>query len=451
MRRLRALPLFLVALIVLGQAAPVLASGAPAADPAHASPAQLGPTVVVVVLDGCPASSLDLLPNEAFLGAARRGCDCGDDRGVGCVGSSCLSAVVQTVFPSSTAAGHAAIFTGSYPEESGVTGKEYLLDDGSPGRFSSPGVLQRPTLFEAAREAGYGTAMMSAKKNVRLMLSGATDVSVGAEEAPDWILSAAGPPPDESGQYADFAGWHVELDLWVLSTVRAYLENNYAPALIGVNLGSPDKCGHRYGPAPAEETAAAIAAMSRGLEALAATLDTTRAGNWCMIVTADHGMTQVDKGITVLDIIDEVAELTGSEITATLDGGVLYVWAEGEAQDELAKALAGTEGVAEVIGPGGPDGAKDQARRAQLHIRHPRTAPLIAVVQPGYMFIESPLFMDYTRGSHGTADLDSDVLVPLIMCGPEARSGKAQQLLSAAHSVTDIYGIAMDLLNSPSN
>ena len=469
MRRLRALPLFLVALIVLGQAAPVLASGAPAADPAHASPAQLGPTVVVVVLDGCPAGSLDFLPDGAFLGAAGRDCDCGDGQGIGCADSSCLSTVVRTVFPSSTAAGHAAVFTGSYPEENGVTGKEYLLDDGSPGRFSSPGVLERPTLFEAARAAGYGTAMMSAKKNVRLMLSGAADVSVGAEEAPDWILSAAGPPPDESEQYADFAGWHVKLDLWVLSTVRAYLESNYAPALIGVNLGSPDKCGHRYGPAPAGETAAAIAAMSEGLEALAATLDTTRAGNWCMIVTADHGMTQVDKGITVLDIIDEVAESTGSEITATLDGGVLYVWAEGEAQDELAKALAGTEGVAEVIGPGGPEGSegadcpdcpdcpdgakdqKDQARRAQLRIRHPRTAPLIAVVQPGYMFIESPLFMDYTRGSHGTADLDSDVLVPLIICGPEARSGKAQQLLSAAHSVTDIYGIAMDLLNSPPN
>jgi len=440
-RRLRALPLFLVALIVLGQAALVLTSSAPAADLAHASPTQLGPTVAVVVLDGCPVGSLDLLPDEAFLGAARRGCDC-------------LSTVVRTVFPSSTAAGHAAIFTGSYPEENGVTGKEYLLADGSPGRFSSPGVLERPTLFEAARAAGYGTAMMSAKKNVRLMLSGAADVSVGADDAPDWILSVAGPPPDESEQYADYAGWHVKLDLWVLSTVRAYLESNYAPALIGVNLGSPDKCGHRYGPAPAEETAAAVVAMSQGLEALAATLDATRAGNWCMIVTADHGMTQVDTGITVLDIIDEVAESTGSEITATLDGGVLCVWAEGKAQDELAKALASTEGVAEVIGSDGPncpEGDRDQARRAELRIRHPRTAPLIAVVQPGYMFIESPLFMDYTHGSHGTADLDSDVLVPLIVYGPRARSGKAQQLLSAAQSVTDIYGIVTNLLNSPSN
>jgi len=445
---------------VLGQAALVLASSAAAAAGALGDSAHSGPTVVVVVLDGCPASSLDLLPDEAFLGAARRGCDCGEGCGTGCADSDCLSTVVRTVFPSSTAAGHAAIFTGSYPEENGVTGKEYLLADGSPGRFSSPGVLERPTLFEAARAAGYGTAMMSAKKNVRLMLSGAADVSAGADDAPDWILSEAGPPPDESEQYADYAGWHVKLDLWVLSTVRAYLESSDDPAVIGVNLGSPDKCGHRYGPAPASETVAAIAAMSEGLEALAATLEATRPGNWCMIVTADHGMTRVDKGITVLDIIDEVAESTGSEITATLDGGVLYAWAEGKAQDELAKTLAGTEGVSEVIGPGGPggsggpdgpDGAKDLARRAQLHTRHPRTAPLIALVQSGHMFIESPLFMDYTRGSHGTADLDSDVLVPLIICGPQARSGKAQQLLSAAQSVTDIYGIVMDLLNSPSN
>ncbi|MBP7892105.1 MAG: alkaline phosphatase family protein [Firmicutes bacterium] len=452
MRRLRALPLFLVALIVLGQAALAPASGAPAADLAHASLTQLGPTVVVVVLDGCPVGSLDLLPDEAFLGAARRGCDCGEGCGTGCADGDCLSTVVRTVFPSSTAAGHAAIFTGSYPEENGVTGKEYLLADGSPGRFSSPGVLERPTLFEVARAAGYGTAMMSAKKNVRLMLSGAADVSVGADDAPDWILSVAGPPPDESEQYADYAGWHVKLDLWVLSTVRAYLESNYAPALIGVNLGSPDKCGHRYGPAPAKETATAVAAMSQGLEALAATLDATRAGNWCMIVTADHGMTQVDKGITVLDIIDEVAESTGSEITATLDGGVLCVWAEGKARDELAKAFASTEGVAEVIGSDGPDcpeGAKDQARRAELRIRHPRTAPLIALVQSGYMFIESPLFMDYTRGSHGTADLDSDVLVPLIVYGPQADHADVDQLVHQAKSVTDICSIVIRLLGRP--
>jgi predicted AlkP superfamily pyrophosphatase or phosphodiesterase len=437
-RRLRALPLFLTALIVLGQAALVLGSSAPAAGPAYAGPTQLGPTVVVVVLDGCPADSLDLLPEDAFLSAARR--ESGD---LGACPHGGMATVVRTVFPSSTAAGHAAIFTGSYPEENGVTGKEYLRTDGSLGRFNSPNLLERPTLFEAARAVGFGTAMMSAKKNVRLMLSGAADVSVGAEEAPDWILDAAGPPPDQSEQYDDYAGWHVKLDLWVLDTVQAYLEKDYAPAVIGVNLGSPDKCGHRYGPAPAEETAAAIAAMSRGLENLAATLEATRSGNWCMIVTADHGMTRVDKGITALDVIAEVAESTGSEIAATLDGGALYAWAEGEAAGELAYALAGTEGVVEVIGRGSPE---DQARRAELRTRHPRTPPLIAVVQTGYMFIESPLFMDYTRGSHGTADLDSDVLVPLIVYGRHADFGDVSRLVDAARSVTDIYGLVMTIL-----
>lgn len=430
MRRLRALPLFLTALIVLGQAAlgPMLRASAAAQE--SASPTQLGPTVVVVVLDGCPAGSLDLLPDEAFLGGGRRA-------------GGCLAKAVRAVFPSSTAAGHAAIFTGRYPEETGVTGKEYLRADGSLGRFSSPDLLERPTFFEAARAAGFGTAMMSAKKNVRLMLSGAADVSVGADEVPDWILDAVGPPPDQSEQYDDYAGWHVKLDLWVLAAVQAYLEKDYSPAVIGINLGSPDKCGHRFGPAPAEETAAAIAAIGRGLEDLAAKLDAARAGNWCMIVTADHGMTQVDKGITALDIIDEVAESTMTEIPATLDGGALFVWAEGEAESELAKALAGTEGVAEVIGQSSP---ADLARRAELRIRHPRTPPLIAVAASGYMFIESPLFMEYTRGSHGTADLDTDLLTPLVVYGPRARDGNAEQLFDAARSLTDIYGLVMTIL-----
>ncbi len=434
---MRALPLFLTALvtalIVLGQAAgaPVLGASVAAPAPGGGGSAQQGPTVVVVVLDGCPAGSLDLLPEEAFLSAARRGG---------------ISTVVRTVFPSSTAAGHAAIFTGAYPEDNGVTGKEYRNADGSLGRFSSPGVLERPTLFEAARAAGYGTAMMSAKKNVRLMLSGAADVSVGTDEAPDWVLDAAGPPPDEAEQYADFAGWHVKLDLWVLQAVRVYLEKNSEPAVIGVNLGSLDKCGHRYGPAPAGETATAIAAVSEGLDRLAAALEATRPGNWCMIITADHGMTRVDKGITAFDLIGEVSEKTGVEIAATLDGGVLYVWAEDEAASELAQALAGAEGVAEVMGPDSLEGLGGQARRAELRTRHPRTPPLIAMVERGYMFIESQLFMDYTKGSHGTADLDSDVLVPLIVYGPQAGRSNAGRHVEAARSVTDIYGLVMAIL-----
>jgi hypothetical protein len=138
-----------------------------------------------------------------------------------------------------------------------------------------------------------------------------------------------------------------------------------------------------------------------------------------------------------------VAESTGTEIPVTLDGGVLYVWAEGEAASELAKALADAEGVAEVIGQDSPEA---QARRAELHTRHPRTPPLIAVTASGYMFIESPLFMDYTRGSHGTADLDTDLLVPLVVYGPRARDGNAEQLFDAARSLTDIYGLVMTIL-----
>ncbi|MFY9135226.1 MAG: alkaline phosphatase family protein [Bacillota bacterium] len=375
-------------------------------------------TVVVCVIDGCPNLSLGCLPETAYLRQL-----CADER--------CQYKSIEAVFPSSTAAGHAAIFTGTYPERNGVTGKEYLDDDGELLRFKDPAVLEEPTLFHVARSAGLGTAMISAKANLCKMLSEATDFAIWPESVPDWVIETVGPPPDESTQYEDFAGWHIQLDRWVLRTVEAYLEQNDMPVFVGINVGSVDKCGHRFGPLPAAETAECLCSISEGLEELAATLEATRPGRWSLIITADHGMTRVDTGIAARDIIDDI---TDEDVPITLDGGVLYVWAE-DNRGKIADALRQTEGVAEVIE------VEDVARRAELHIEHPRTPPLIAVTDRGCMFIEALLFMDYTLGSHGTT-LDTDVDVPLIVVGRNADSVDIENV----SSITDIASIARELL-----
>jgi len=113
-------------------------------------------------------------------------------------------------------------------------------------------------------------------------LSGATDFAVWPGSVPDWVIESVGPPPDESTQYENYAGMVYRAGSVGARTVEAYLKYNNAPALVGINLGSPDTCGHRFGPVPATETVDALCAISEGLEKLVATLEATRPGRWSL-------------------------------------------------------------------------------------------------------------------------------------------------------------------------
>lgn len=413
-----ALALVTALLLLAGQSASAVGAGAAAGLAAQALQA---PTVIVVVMDGCPPSAVRQLPEASFLRAAMKG-------------------EVATVFPSSTAAGHAAIFTGTYPEENGITGKAYLDDYGEVAGFDSPDLFQRPPLFTLAKAEGMATAIVSAKANVLKRMATDVDVLVYSDDYPAAVAEKAGGPPPLSEQYTDYAGWHVRLDMWLLDALCACLESDAQSYMIGVNLGSPDKCGHRFGPAPAPETLMAVESINGGLEKVAQTLEATRPGNWCMIITADHGMTLVDKGITVGDMIDAATASTGGEVAVSLDGGVAYFWSDDATCAALAAELRAHPGVDEVIE------ASDVARRAELHISHPRIPPLLATVKESYMFIESEMFMDYTKGSHGTASLATDIMAPLILSGPSA---PGQAAVAAASSVTDIYGMVEAIITKP--
>ncbi len=388
-----------------------------AAMPAAASP-RVGdrPTVVLAILDGCPAHSLDALPPEAYLReAAAKG----------------RFQRVRTVFPSSTAAGHAAILTGKWPEENGVTGKEFLREDGTLGAFSSPRLLEAPTIIEQAAGAGFRTAVISGKNGVRSLLGEGADLSVSPGLVPSWVLEKVGPPPDESTQYDDFCGWYESLDRWVIDVASAFVRDAGPGALVVLNLAGPDKVGHRFGPVPAPETTHCLVSAGKALEALAAVLEGVAGDDWAVVVTADHGMTPVSRAILPSEILESAG---AGDCARSLDGGVLYVWPSATEQAAAIAALKNTEGVAEVMGP------SDEARM-RIHATHPRSAPVIAVAGEGYMFIESAALMDYTRGSHG-ALLESDVVVPLIAYGPRA---SGVDTTSARYTV-DIAGILAELL-----
>lgn len=388
-----------------------------AATPAAASPRE-GPraTVVLVILDGCSAQSLDALPAEAYLRqAAAKG----------------HYQHVRTVFPSSTAAGHAAILTGKWPDENGVTGKEFMGKDGALSGFSSPQLLEAPTIIQRATRAGLRTALISGKEGVRSLFGEGADLAVSPRSVPSWVLERVGPPPDESKKYDDYCGWYENLDRWVIDVASAFVKEAGPGALIVLNLAGPDKLGHRFGPVPAAETTHCLISAGEALGGLAAVLEEVAGEDWAVVVTADHGMTRVTRAI----VPSEIMESTGvGDCPCSLDGGVLFVWPTPAEVDTVIAALKSAEGVAEVVGPAGEG-------RTRLHATHRRSAPIIAIAREGYMFVESAAFMEYTKGSHGTL-LETDVVVPLIVYGPRA----AKTDIRAARDTVDIAGILAELL-----
>ncbi|MGE5592999.1 MAG: alkaline phosphatase family protein [Betaproteobacteria bacterium] len=398
----------------------LLAAAAPAA--ASGSTREVPHTLVVlVILDGCSAQSLDALPSEAYLRqAAAEG----------------FYQHVRTVFPSSTAAGHAAILTGKWPDENGVTGKQFMGSDGTLNGFSSPQLLEAPTVIERAAKAGLRTAVISGKEGVRALFGEGADLAVSPAAVPSWVLEEVGPPPDESTQYEDYCGWYEKLDRWVIDVAGAFAKEAGPGALIVLNLAGPDKVGHRFGLVPASETTQCLISAGEALSRLTAILEEAAGEDWAVVVTADHGMTNVSKAILPADLLEGIDE---DNCVYSLDGGVLYVWPTATVEDAVVTALKSAEGIAEVIT------LSDEAR-ALLHASHPRSAPVIAIARQGYMFIESAAFMEYTKGSHGTL-LDTDVTVPLIVYGPRA----ARTDIGAIRDTVNIAGILAELLGGLEN
>lgn len=394
-----------------------LAAAVPAA--AGSSPSEgARPTVVLVILDGCAAYSLDSLPSEAYLRqAAAEG----------------FYQHARTVFPSSTAAGHAAILTGKWPDENGVTGKQFMGSDGTLNGFSSPQLLEAPTVIERAAKAGLRTAFISGKEGVRSLFGEDADLAVSPASVPSWVLEEVGPPPDESTQYEDYCGWYEKLDRWVIDVAGAFVKEAGPGAFIVLNLAGPDKVGHRFGPVPAPETTQCLISVGEALRGLTGVLEEVAREDWAVVVTADHGMTSVSKAIVPSELFGGIAD---DGLAYSLDGGVLYAWPTPTTEEAVVSALKGAEGVAEVI-------TTSDERRALLHASHPRSAPIIAIARQGYMFTESSAFMEYTKGSHGTL-LDTDVMVPLMVYGPQAvKTGIG---ISEIGDTVEIAGVLAELL-----
>ncbi len=171
-------------------------------------------------------------------------------------GSYSLSA--QTILPSKTLPSHTSMLTGEPPDRHGVLWNNAVND--------APGTLEIPTIFSEARARGYSTsAFFSKSKFSHLQRPGTLDYS----QAP--------------------GGWFGK---WSASRTVGDVETHLLtakPNLLFVHLPDTDTAGHGSGWMSPEYGRAVLKVDTAVGRLLAAADRAFGAGQYTIIITADHG------------------------------------------------------------------------------------------------------------------------------------------------------------------
>ena len=209
--------------------------------------ARVSEHVVVVSIDGLRADAIQAFRMPTLLRLMREG-------------SFSLSA--QTILPSKTLPSHTSMLTGVDVEGHGI--------DWNTDEVDEHGHVDVPTVFGLAKSAGYTTAAFFSKTKFHHLEAPATL---------DYVKSPHGNAL--TGRYS----WERTVQY-----VEDYLESDAdAPNLMFVHIGEPDYAGHIYGWMSQVYHQAVLQADRAVYEIMDELNDRFGAGNYTLIVTADHG------------------------------------------------------------------------------------------------------------------------------------------------------------------
>jgi arylsulfatase A-like enzyme len=229
-----------------------------------------------------------------------------------------VSVNAQTIFPSKTLPSHTSMLTGVEPAVHGITWNSDQTD--------AHGYVRVPTVFEIAKLNGFTTAGFFAKAKFRhLQKPGSLDYSQ-VPRSDNWLATRT------------------------VADVQHYLK--YArPNLLFVHIAEPDYAGHSigwmsgvYGWAVRRADAAVASILKSADESFGA-------GNYTVIVTADHGGHGRDHGtaderdMTIPWIVwgRGVAEGSSAGTVRTMDTAATVLWLLGARVPESwsGQAVAG--------------------------------------------------------------------------------------------------------------
>ena len=202
--------------------------------------------VVIISVDGLRPDAIDKFGAKTLQRMMREGR---------------YSLAAKTIMPSKTLPSHTSMLTGVDVDQHGI--------DWNSDEVDQHGHVAVPTVFGQAKAAGFHTAAFFSKTKFH---------HLEAPNTMDYVRSPQGGMLNGK--------WSAER---TIGYVEEYLEHGGDPNLLFVHIGEPDYAGHLYGWMSPVYRQAVLQADRAVREVLEEATEKWGAGNFTMIVTADHG------------------------------------------------------------------------------------------------------------------------------------------------------------------
>jgi predicted AlkP superfamily pyrophosphatase or phosphodiesterase len=417
-----------VAAVWLGLACLAGAGNVPAAAPRPAD------HVFVIVIDGCRPDTLRRANAPTLHGLAK-------------AGAAYLRA--QTVYPSQTRVAFVSLPTGAYPESHGLVGGNNVKDadwrtvnmgDDDPVALQS--WIVRPTFFEAATSAGL-TSLYAAMKGYELVGARGATWTINGKKTLDATAYKNRYQPSVQGSADLAAGLKHALSRQLLDQTLALVRER-RPNLVVLNLGSADYAAHSFGPQSPRYIAAIEFIDGLVGELLEALDEMGVRQRTAIVVTADHGFTEVEPGRVVAPAAGGAADRLdilgsrGIEHLVTNTGGASFgVYVRDKARVPEAVAALRGQPWCEAVYCEDAKAACDRSLRS-LHAYYPGRSPDLMVD------LDDDSTLNYAQpGQHGSLRHD-DMAIPLILSGAGVAAGKVlgeARLVDVAPTVARLLGL----------
>lgn len=306
------------------------------------------------------------------------------------------------MIPSVTNVNNVSICTGAWPAAHGITTNFYFDRARREGEYmESADFILAQTMLERAGRLGMRTAMLTAKRKLRLLLDRGADVCFSAEDAPADAVAAVGEPPPI---------YSIEVNVWVVRAC-AWVIRQYDSDL--VYCSTTDYAMHKF----AAEDGESQRHMSEVDRAIGDVASDNPDLDIC--VTADHGMLRKTRTVDLGRFL-EAQNIEADVLPIIKDryvqhhqnrGGAVYVYLrDPSAMADATAALAEAPGVEEVY-------PKEQAV-AEFHLHPDRIGDIFVLGAPEVVFGElATVEEECELRSHGSRH---ESRVPVICSSPDA-------------------------------
>lgn len=405
-----------------------------AAGAATPPPPRLTDHVIVVMLDGCRPDILRRAHAPVLHGLAA-------------AGTTYLRA--RTIYPSQTRVAFVSLPTGAYPGSHGIVGGNEIKDAawqsvamGDDDPIAAQALVARPTFFEAATAAGL-TSLYAAMKGYELVGARGATWTINGKKTLNQAAYKTRYDATAEGSVDLAAGYKQSLARELLGQTLEIVRDK-KPALVVVNLGSIDYAGHSFGP-ESEQYREAIEFLDGRMADLMKALDEMGIRErTTVIVSADHGFSDVDATRVVAPSADtgghRLADLAARGIehyVSNTGGASMGVYVRDKARIPEAVAALRAEPWCEAVYCEDAK-ARCDLSLSSLHDYFPGRSPDLMVD------LDDDVALNYPQaGQHGSLRHE-DMAIPLILSGAGVAAGKVEgeaRLVDVAPTVLRLLGL----------